>query len=163
MQEFPAAARLTLSRAASSGSRAITTISQRVDLVRHFALFSDLSSAECTHILSIARENIFSRREKLFLEGYPVQHIVLLTCHGSAAAWRTALSAGRVSAVAGQPTARGCRSGATAPRSSFAVRRTSSALCAHDPLPGRGGVGASDRDRSGTSLLRIPEAAPAPE
>ena len=79
MQEFPAAARLTLSRAASSGSRAITTVSQRVDLVRHFALFSDLSSAECTHILSIARENIFSRREKLFLEGYPVQHIVLLT------------------------------------------------------------------------------------
>jgi CRP/FNR family transcriptional regulator, nitrogen oxide reductase regulator len=79
MQALPAAAKLSVSRAARSVSRAITAVSECVDLVRHFVLFADLSSAECTNILATAREKRFSRRERVFVEGDPVQHIVLLT------------------------------------------------------------------------------------
>jgi CRP-like cAMP-binding protein len=50
-----------------------------VTLVRHFPLFTDISSAACGEIVSIGREKVFARRETIFSQGDPIEKVFLLT------------------------------------------------------------------------------------
>jgi CRP-like cAMP-binding protein len=68
-----------ISRTGGSGGRAKTTIGQRVALARQSPLFSAVSQADFTTILSNAHETWFSRREKIFFEHDPITQVVLLT------------------------------------------------------------------------------------
>lgn len=54
-------------------------LSRKVSLVQRFVLFSDISPADCASIVSAAREKSFSRRQTIFVEGDPLQQILLLT------------------------------------------------------------------------------------
>jgi CRP-like cAMP-binding protein len=56
-----------------------TTVSQKAALVQHFALFSNISSADRTEIVSAAHEKAFLRRQTIFLQGDPMEQIILLT------------------------------------------------------------------------------------
>ena len=49
-----------------------------VNPVQGFALFSGMSPADCTSIVFAAHERNFSRRQTIFVEGDPVQHVTLL-------------------------------------------------------------------------------------
>jgi CRP/FNR family transcriptional regulator, nitrogen oxide reductase regulator len=69
----------TLSQGGKNGCDTRTTASQRVALVQQFALFSGISAADCTNILSTSREKHFSRRQTIFCAGDPIQQILLLT------------------------------------------------------------------------------------
>jgi len=48
-------------------------------LVRHFPLFSGNSLTACEEIVSAARERTFSRRQTIFLQGDPIEKVILLT------------------------------------------------------------------------------------
>jgi CRP-like cAMP-binding protein len=48
-------------------------------LVRHFALFSDISLAACSEIVSVGREKAFARRQTIFSQGDPIEKVYLLT------------------------------------------------------------------------------------
>jgi len=63
--------------------------------VQGFALFSGMSSADCTSIVSAAHERNFSRRQTIFAEGDPVQHVPLLVS-GSAKVTMPGQSCGEV-------------------------------------------------------------------
>jgi len=66
-----------------------------VSPVQGFALFSDMSPADCTSIVSAAHERNFSRRQTIFAEGDPVQHVPLLVS-GSAKVTMPGQSCGEV-------------------------------------------------------------------
>ncbi len=57
---------------------ATNLLSQKASLVQGFPLFSGVSPADCTSMVSNARVKHFSRRETLFAEGDPVRQIWLL-------------------------------------------------------------------------------------
>ena len=69
----------TVSQGGKNGCDTRMTTSQRVALVQQFALFSGISAADCTIILSTSRERHFSRRQTIFCAGDPIQQILLLT------------------------------------------------------------------------------------
>jgi CRP-like cAMP-binding protein len=69
----------TVSRAGGNGFDSRTTACQRIALVQQFALFSGISTADCTNILSVTHERRFSRRQTIACEGDPIQQILLLT------------------------------------------------------------------------------------
>lgn len=50
----------------------------KVSQVEGFALFHEVTPADCASILSGAREKRFARRQTIFTEGQPVQQVVLL-------------------------------------------------------------------------------------
>jgi CRP-like cAMP-binding protein len=66
-----------------------------VGLVQRFALFSGMSPADCTNIVSAAHERNFSRRQTIFVEGDPVQHVTLLVS-GSAKVTKSGQSRSKV-------------------------------------------------------------------
>ena len=66
-----------------------------VSPVQGFALFSGMSSADCTSIVSAAHERNFSRRQTIFAEGDPVQHVPLLVS-GSAKVTQSGQIGGKV-------------------------------------------------------------------
>src|SRR3989440_3076896 len=66
-----------------------------VSTVQRFALFSGMSPADCTSIVSAAHEKNFSRRQTIFVEGDPVQHVPLLVS-GSAKVTQSGQSRGEV-------------------------------------------------------------------
>jgi len=66
-----------------------------VSPVQGFALFSGMSPADCTSIVSAAHERNFSRRQTIFAEGDPVQHVPLLVS-GSAKVTMPGQSCGEV-------------------------------------------------------------------
>jgi len=55
-----------------------TLLSQKTIVLQGFALFSDVSPADCSAIIAAAREKRFARRQTIFSEGDPVQQVVLL-------------------------------------------------------------------------------------
>jgi len=48
-------------------------------LVQHSPLFSNISPMDCKEIASAARKEVYTRRQRIYLEGDPVRQIVLLT------------------------------------------------------------------------------------
>lgn len=54
------------------------TILRRAASVQQFPLFANISRADCGEIVSRARERQFSRHQTIFLEGDPMQDIILL-------------------------------------------------------------------------------------
>jgi len=56
-----------------------TAMSQEAALVQHFPLFSNISSADRTEIVSAAREKEFLRRQTIFFQGDPIEQVILLT------------------------------------------------------------------------------------
>jgi CRP-like cAMP-binding protein len=48
-------------------------------MVRQFPLFSDISSAACSEIVSVGREKAFARRQTIFSQGDPIEKVFLLT------------------------------------------------------------------------------------
>lgn len=65
------------------------------NLVQGFALFSGMSLADCTSIVSAAHERNFSRRQTIFVEGDLVQRVPLLVS-GSAKVTQSGQSRGKV-------------------------------------------------------------------
>jgi CRP/FNR family transcriptional regulator, nitrogen oxide reductase regulator len=55
-----------------------TSPGEKIAFVHRLSLFSDVSPTECSTIVSAAREKCFARREIIFFEGDPVQHVVML-------------------------------------------------------------------------------------
>jgi CRP-like cAMP-binding protein len=66
-----------------------------VSPVQRFALFSGMSPADCTSIVSAGHERNFSRRQIIFVEGDLVQHVPLLVS-GSAKVTQSGQSRGEV-------------------------------------------------------------------
>jgi CRP-like cAMP-binding protein len=56
-----------------------TPLSHRAERVLPFPLFSNISSADYTKIVSVAHQKDFHRRQTIFLEGDPVRQILVLT------------------------------------------------------------------------------------
>ena len=52
---------------------------RRTELVRHYALFADLSVEDCERIVALAQECSYRRGKMIFFEGDPVRHMFLLT------------------------------------------------------------------------------------
>lgn len=57
---------------------ATSLLNQKATLVQGFALFADVSPADCASIISSAREKRFARRQVIYSEGEPVQQVTLL-------------------------------------------------------------------------------------
>jgi len=57
---------------------ATSPLSPRSTLIQRFPLFSGVSLADCTSIVSSAREKNFYRRQTIFAQGDPVRQILLL-------------------------------------------------------------------------------------
>ena len=55
-----------------------TSLNLRTSPLQGFALFADVSAADCASITSTAREKRYSRRQTIFSEGDAVQQVVLL-------------------------------------------------------------------------------------
>lgn len=55
-----------------------TSSSGKPVLVQKLPLFSELSAAECRTIVSTGYERRFKRRETIFFEGDPIQHVVMV-------------------------------------------------------------------------------------
>jgi CRP-like cAMP-binding protein len=68
----------TVRLAPSATSSPDSTLAERVVLMLASALFSGLSREECLEIASSARARSFARDELLFMQGQPVQTLVLL-------------------------------------------------------------------------------------
>jgi CRP/FNR family transcriptional regulator, nitrogen oxide reductase regulator len=51
---------------------------QRAAAVERFELFSGISRADCARIVSTAQERHFARRQRIFFEGNPIKHVILL-------------------------------------------------------------------------------------
>jgi CRP/FNR family transcriptional regulator, nitrogen oxide reductase regulator len=49
-----------------------------IAVVQRLRLFLDVCPADCSTVISAAREKRFARRETIFFEGDPVQHVVML-------------------------------------------------------------------------------------
>ena len=79
MHEQAQRVQTTVLRGPMNGFESRSTVSQRVAAVQQFALFSGVSLADCTNIVSSAHERDFARRQTIFFEGDPVQQILLLT------------------------------------------------------------------------------------
>lgn len=54
-------------------------IAKRVELVRRFPLFSEISPENCARIVASAQERHFPRRKTIFSQGDPVRQVILLT------------------------------------------------------------------------------------
>jgi CRP/FNR family transcriptional regulator, nitrogen oxide reductase regulator len=61
------------------GTGANGMMERRAAAVQHFALFSGISLADCTRIVSVAQERHFARRQSIFFEGDPIKNVFLLT------------------------------------------------------------------------------------
>jgi CRP-like cAMP-binding protein len=57
---------------------AISSMNQKATLVQGFALFADVAPSDCASIIASAREKRFARRQTIYAEGDPVQHVTLL-------------------------------------------------------------------------------------
>jgi CRP/FNR family transcriptional regulator, nitrogen oxide reductase regulator len=66
-------------RSGASNPAAESATNYRAALVQRFPLFSNVSPPECREIVSVAREQEYSRRQIIYLEGDPVRQVVLLT------------------------------------------------------------------------------------
>ena len=53
-------------------------LSDRFTIVQGFALFAEVSAADCANIVAAAREKRFSRKETIFSEGNPVNQVIML-------------------------------------------------------------------------------------
>ena len=53
-------------------------ITQRAASIQRFPLFSGIPLADCVRIVSAAQETYFSRRQTIFFQGDPIQHVILL-------------------------------------------------------------------------------------
>jgi CRP/FNR family transcriptional regulator, nitrogen oxide reductase regulator len=53
-------------------------LSEKVKLVKEFALFAEVTAAELDLILGAAREKRFDKRETIFSEGDPVRHVTMV-------------------------------------------------------------------------------------
>lgn len=53
-------------------------LSEKIKFVRQFALFAELTPAEFDHIIGVAREKRFDRRETIFTEGDPVRQVTMV-------------------------------------------------------------------------------------
>jgi CRP/FNR family transcriptional regulator, nitrogen oxide reductase regulator len=51
---------------------------QRTTLIQNFPLFAEVSTADCSSIISAAREKRFTRRETIFSEGNAVRQVIML-------------------------------------------------------------------------------------
>lgn len=56
----------------------LSSLGQRVAAVQPFGLFSGISLADCTEIVSASQKKIFLRRQTIFFEGSRIRQIVLL-------------------------------------------------------------------------------------
>jgi CRP-like cAMP-binding protein len=54
-------------------------VERRLSVVRHFALFANISPPDCASVVSAAQERQFSRRQTIFAEAEPANQIWLLT------------------------------------------------------------------------------------
>ena len=79
MPGYPLIGRAAMGGAGVHGNGNRTAMNQRAALVRHFPLFSNISSADGTEIVSAAHEKAFSRRQTIFFQGDPIEQIILLT------------------------------------------------------------------------------------
>ena len=61
---------------ASDGGK--SSLNAKVRSVQQFALFSDVSTADCAAIISVGRETRLYRRQNLFLVGDPVEQVILV-------------------------------------------------------------------------------------
>jgi CRP/FNR family transcriptional regulator, nitrogen oxide reductase regulator len=66
-------------RSGASNPLGESATNYRAALVQRFPLFSNVSLLECREIASAAREQEYSRRQIIYLEGDPVRQVVLLT------------------------------------------------------------------------------------
>ena len=67
----------------------------RTTLIQSFALFAEVSAADCSSIISAAREKRFTRRETIFSEGNAVRQVIMLVS-GCVKVTQTGLSGNEV-------------------------------------------------------------------
>jgi len=59
-----------------------TTPGEKIALVQGFTLFSDLSYAACAAILAVAQEKCFWRSQTMYVQGEPVEQVMMLLSGG---------------------------------------------------------------------------------